>query len=465
MSVDFELVKPKIVPPLDDGFRPAVLINNFFKQIVANSGVGVPLVFGLSRPDGSLSRYKTVVFPEGDSHSQINLLIAERIFKFLLWQYGGCKVYVGGPKSIGEYIQRCYCAGGVREFDFRFMSEHIYGEPFTIIPCDAKDVPPSNEIVQPIGGHLEGYRIGFDLGASDRKVAAVVDGKEIFSEEVIWDPSTQSDPQYHYDEVMMAIKKAASKMPRLDAIGGSSAGIYIDNKVRVASLFRGVPRHRFEEVRNMFLRIRQEMGVPLVVVNDGEVTALAGAMSLESNSVLGVALGSSQAAGYVTPAGAITGWLNELAFAPVDYSPTAPREDWSGDYGVGALYLSQQAVFRLAPKVGIDIPANLGKAQKLAYVQDYLQRGHTGAAQIWQTIGVYLGYTIAHYADYYILKHVLILGRCTSGKGGPIILEWANRVLQTEFPALCAAVHIQLPDEKNRRVGQSIAAASLPKID
>jgi predicted NBD/HSP70 family sugar kinase len=166
----------------------------------------------------------------------------------------------------------------------------------------------------------------------------------------------------------------------------------------------------------------------------------------------------------VTPHGDITNWLDELAFAPIDYNPDAPVDEWSGDRGVGALYMSQQCVFRLAPRVGISIPQDLSLAQKLKFVQEQLEAGHSGAAQIWQTIGAYLGYAIAHYASFYELEHVLILGRVTSGAGGPLILEGANQALRQDFPELAKSIAIQLPDELSRRLGQSIAAASLPEI-
>jgi predicted NBD/HSP70 family sugar kinase len=253
-------------------------------------------------------------------------------------------------------------------------------------------------------------------------------------------------------------------MPRVDAVGGSSAGIFINNRPMVASLFRGIPRERFHEIHSLFLRIRQEMGVPLEVINDGDVTALAGAMSLEDDGVLGIAMGSSQAAGYVDLQGHILGWLSELAFAPIDYGPQAPMDEWSGDRGVGSQYFSQQCVFRLAPRAGIQIPAGLTDADRLKFVQEKLEAGHEGAVKIWQSMGVYLGYGLAHYADFYEVKHVLLLGRCTSGRGGSLILDGANAVIQAEFPELAARTHIQLPDEKSRRVGQSIAAASLPVI-
>lgn len=458
----FQLVKPKLVPPLDPDFSPAVLANRAFAQQVEKEGG--PLVLGLERADGSISRFETKVFPDHHPRAEANLMYAERLLKFLLWQRGGWKVYVGGPNSIGHYLQQCYTPEGARAFDFHFMGESVYQRTFTVVSCAAADVPDEKENEQALGRHLAGYRIGFDLGASDLKVSAVIDGQAIFSEEIVWEPRQQSDPNYHYQYIIAALKLAASKMPRVDAIGGSSAGVYINNRAMVASLFRGIPKDRFGEVRNMFLRIRNEMGVPLEIVNDGEVTALAGSMSLEDNAVLGVALGSSEAAGYVTPQGNITGWLNELAFAPVDYNPTAPIDEWSGDRGCGALYFSQQCVFRLASRVGIDLPGDITDAAKLKLVQEKLEAGHAGASQIWQSMGAYLGYGIAHYADFYPLKHVLILGRCTSGSGGPLMLAGANEVLAAEFPELAGQIALHLPDEKSRRVGQSIAAASLPAI-
>ena len=145
-------------------------------------------------------------------------------------------------------------------------------------------------------------RIGFDLGASDRKVSAVVDGQVIFSEEVIWEPRIQTDPDYHYREIMTALKTAAARLGHVDAIGGSSAGIYIDNHPMVASLFRGIPKERFGEIKDLFSRIQRELNVPLVVINDGDVTALAGSMSINDVGILGIALGSSEAAGYVNMA-------------------------------------------------------------------------------------------------------------------------------------------------------------------
>jgi predicted NBD/HSP70 family sugar kinase len=457
-----QLIEPRIKPPLDEAFRPAVLANQFFENQVGPAGVRA--VIGLERGNGEVSRFETRVYPEGHPDFESNYFYIERIVKFLLWQRGGHTVYIGGPAKIGKYIRDAYSPTGTQKFDYQFMGMQVYEREFSVVICAADEVPASRETGKRLGRNLSGCRIGFDLGASDRKVSAVVDGTPVYSEEVIWEPRKNSDPAYHYREVMAALKTAAGKMPRLDAIGGSSAGIYVDNRPMVASLFRGVPQERFGEIRDMFLRIRDEMGVPLEVINDGDVTALAGSMSIEDNGILGIALGSSEAAGYVNTQGRIMGWLNELAFAPIDYNPSAPVDEWSGDKGCGALYFSQQCVFRLAPRAGIEIPSGVTDAEKLKFVQGKLEAGEEGALKIWQSMGVYLGYGIAHYAAFYDIKHVLILGRCTSGRGGDLLIEGAQKVFETEFPELLIGIELHLPDEKIRRVGQSVAAASLPVI-
>jgi len=457
-----QLVEPKVKPPLDEGFRPAVLASQNFRRMV--QPVGVRAVIGLERVGDGFSRFETLVYPEGHPNFESNYQYVERVVKFLLWQRGGYTLYIGGPSRIAEHIRKVYSENGAQKFDQHFMGQQVYEKEFSIISCSADEVPASRETGKLLGRNSQGYRIGFDLGESDCKVSAVVDGEAIYSEEVIWEPRKIFEPEYHYREVMASLKTAASKMPRVDAIGGSSAGIYVDNRPMVASLFRGIPQERFDEIKNMFLRIRGEMGVPLEVINDGDVTALAGSMSIEDNGILGIALGSSEAAGYVNMEGHIMGWLNELAFAPIDYSPDAPVEEWSGDKGCGASYFSQQCVFRLAPKAGIEIPVNVTDAEKLKFVQMKLEADDEGALKIWQSMGIYLGYGIAHYADFYDMKHVLILGRCTSGRGGDLLIEGAQKVFEAEFPELLKKIQLHLPDEKIRRVGQSVAAASLPSL-
>jgi predicted NBD/HSP70 family sugar kinase len=456
------LIRPHLQPVLDKNFRPAALANrNFRKEVKAH---GVPIVLGLERSGGDFSRFEIEVFPEGHPKFDANYRYVERIVKFLLWQRGAQTLYVGGPSKVTDFLQITFSPHGQRQFDYRFMSEQVYEKEVSVIACQIDQIPTARETGKLLGRHLRGNRIGFDLGASDRKVSAVVDGTPIFSEEVIWEPRRHSDPAYHYREIMSALQTAASKMTTVDAIGGSSAGIYINNRPMVASLFRGVPPEKFGEIKNLFLRIGDELGVPLEVINDGDVTALAGSMAIGEGGILGIALGSSQAAGYVNPGGHIMGWLNELAFAPVDYSPYAPVEEWSGDQGCGASYFSQQCVFRLAEAAGLELPFGVTDAEKLKFFQEKLEAGHPGAHKIWQSMGVYLGYGLAHYADFYEIKHVLILGRCTSGSGGNLLLQGAREVFAAEFPELLDSIELHLPDEKIRRVGQAVAAASLPVI-
>ncbi len=459
-----DAARPAVTPDLHPGFVPAVLWNRAFRQAAAADAGAVPLVIGLERTDGSLSRLETAVFPRDHALFEPGLRYAERLVKSLLWMWGGCKVIVGGPAEVAEFLRAAYTRRGSRHFDADLMTT-AYDRKFIVEAATADSVPPANEKTRPLGRHLDGCRIGFDLGASDRKVSAVLDGETVFSEEVPWDPRNQTNPAYHYHQVMSGLHQAASRLPRVDAIGGSSAGIYIDNRAMVASLFRAIPKPVFKKaIRPIFLRMQKAWKVPFEVVNDGEVTALAGSMSLNANRVLGIALGSSQAGGYVNDKGNITGWLNELAFVPVDYDPAAPVDEWSGDGGCGVQYFSQQAVFRLAAAAGIALEDKFQAVDKLKTVQDLLAGGDERALRIFETIGVYLGYGIAHYADYYDVAHVLILGRVTSGQAGPIIQAKAQEVLRLEFPELAARLNLQLPDEKSRRVGQAVAAASLPAV-
>lgn len=454
--------RSRVVPPLEEDFEPAALSNRDFRAKTERAGL--PVIIGLERSETEFSRFETRVLPVDHPESDSNCAYIERIVKFLLWQRGGHTLYFSGPDHIAEYLSSAYSGEGTRSFDHRFMGEQVYEREFTFRHCRSDEMPPAREAGKQLGRHLEGNRIGFDLGASDRKASAVVDGTPVFSEEIIWEPRLHADPEYHYREILASLKSAAANLPRIDAIGGSSAGIYVDNRPMVASLFRGVPPERFHEIKSLFLRLREEMGVPLEVINDGDVTALAGSMSLQENGILGIAMGSSEAAGYVDANGHILGWLNELAFAPIDHSSSAPVDEWSGDRGCGASYLSQQCVFRLAPRAEIEIPGALTDAEKLLFVQKRLEQGDPGALKIWESMGVFLGYALAHYADFYDIRHVLILGRCTSGSGGQILLDGAQRVLGLEFPELLDRMALHLPDEKVRRVGQSVAAASLPAL-
>lgn len=454
----------KLKAKLDPGFQPMALVYKDFVERATKAN-GEKLVIGIERNNGYVSAFETVVFPDGTGHDEENIGMIERIVKTLLWVRGGYKIIIAGSKVVYEGIAKSYAKDGARAFDNDFMSG-VYEREFECVWRPIEDAPKTQESATPVGRHLDGCRIGFDAGGSDRKVSAVIDGESVYSEEVVWFPKINSDPQYQYDGILSAMKSAAEHLPRVDAIGVSSAGVYVDNRIMVASLFLKVSKEDFEKrVKNMYIDIAKEFGdVPLEVANDGDVTALAGAMDLNDDSVLGIAMGTSEAGGYVDATGNITGWLNELAFAPVDYSKDAMVDEWSGDYGCGVKYFSQDGVIKLAPAAGIELDESLSPAEKLKVVQGLMSENDPRAAAIYDTIGVYFGYAIAYYSLFYDIKHVLIMGRVTSGEGGVIILDRANEVLKTEFPELAQKCQLHIPDESSRRVGQSIAAASLPEI-
>jgi predicted NBD/HSP70 family sugar kinase len=459
-------VYPKVTAELDPGFIPAVLWNKEYRRAVESSGAGKDLVIALERSNGAVSTFATRIFPHTGVYRQLNIKYVERLIKFLLFMKGGFRVTLaGGDAFLADDIRAIYSAAGPRAFDAEIMGKRIYGRPFEVVSCDLESAPQSREIEVKLGGHQDGCRIGFDLGGSDRKCAAVQDGNVIFTEEVTWDPYFQKDPSYHKDGILDSIRRAAAKLPRVDAIGGSAAGVYVDNRPRIASLFRGISQTDFDaHIQNIFIDIEAEYKVPVIVANDGEVTALAGAMSMQSTAVLGVSMGTSLAGGYVNPHGNITDWLNELAFVPVDYRDDAPADEWSGDIGCGVQYFSQQGSARLARLAGIDFPNEMPLPERLVALQQLMSEKDERAAKVYRTIGVCFGYAVAHFADFYEIRNLLILGRVTSGEGGEIILSVAEQTLKKEFPELAAQITFRTPDEQFKRHGQAVIAASLPEI-
>ena len=452
--------KMKVLAPLDPAFEP---IYRGLEAFAARAAEGPEIRIAVERNDGLVATHDMRILPEGEDDA-LSLRMVERMVKSMLWVYGGFRVTIAGSKAVYEGVKAQYCEGGARAFDANFMA-HVYEHAFEVCyAATPAEAPERKDASAPIGRHLDGCRIGFDAGGSDRKVSAVINGESVYSEEVVWFPKTQSDPAYHFDGIVSAMKTAASKMPRVDAIGVSSAGVYINNHTMSASLFLKVGPEDYEKyVKDIYIRAAKEIGdVPLTVCNDGDVTALAGAMSLGEDGILGIAMGTSEAGGYVDMKGNITGWLNELAFVPCDLAPGAMVDEWSGDIGCGVKYFSQDAVIKLAPAAGIELDPALSPAEKLKVVQAKMEQGDAGARAIYETIGVYLGYTLAFYAMFYDINHVLLMGRVTSGEGGDLVLGKAQEVLRAEYPEL--KMQVNLPDEKSRRVGQSVAAASLPQI-
>ena len=445
------------VPELDPAFCPIGRYNQAFL-----SGAKQPIALAVERSDGQMATVHTYLHGTPEMAAADRYYI-DRLVKTILWMKGGFRIYVNNA-AMAEYLRELYAVGGKQDFDREFMSR-IFERPFEILYVE--NVPESVDAPKAMGGHLDGCRIGFDAGGSDRKVSAVWNGETVYSEEVVWFPKINADPGYHYDGIVAALRSAAEHLPRVDAVGVSSAGVYINNRTMSASLFLKVPQELQDtQVKDIFIRaITDTFGeIPYCVINDGDVSALAGAMSLDDTGVLGIAMGTSEAAGFVDEQGRVTGWLNELAFVPVDAAPDAMVDEWSGDIGCGVKYFSQDAVIKLAPRAGIELDEKLSPAEKLKVVQELMAKDDPRAAKVYRSIGVYLGHTLAYYYELYGCRHVLLLGRVMSGKGGDLILATCQQVLQSEYPELTGKLLPALPDEKFRRVGQSMAAASLPEI-
>ena len=452
-------------PVLDPGFIPAALWTRAYRARVAANPGSTPMAIALARPDGTCFVYRTMVLPSERDGVALNRKYVERLVKFILWHQGGNQIIIGGNDRIGSMLAGIYGPQGAQAFDSKVVGEKMFRAPLSVESRAIEDMPDPRDATVRLGRHLDGCRIGFDLGGSDRKCVAVVEGEVVFSEETRWDPHFQSEPRYHFDGIDDTLRRAATRLPRIDAIGGSAAGVYANNEVLVASLFRGGSDRDFEtHIRQMFWRLKEKWDdVPLEVANDGEVAALAGSMSLNENRLLGISMGTSQAAGYCDSTGHITSWLNELAFTPIDYRDDAPADEWSGDIGCGVQYFSQQAVARLAPMAGIDLPEGVPPSECLKEVQALMERDDERARRIYETIGAYLGHTIPWYSEFYEVRNLLIMGGVTSGEGGRVIIERAQEVLSQAYPDLAGSTAIISPDEQFKRYGQAIAAASLPE--
>lgn len=443
---------------LDSDFYPISLFFKAYKESTLKSHAYQNLSIIIERNDGFNACYHTVVSTLEEKTLETNRYV-ERLVKSLLWIYGGWKIIIIGSDKIYQFIKEIYQKE--RLFDAKFM-ERIYEKKFVVEYQDT--LPMIKEESQSIGKHTKGYRIGFDAGGSDLKVSGVVEGEAIFSEEIIWYPKLNSDPNYHLNLIKETIMSAAKKLPKVDAIGVSSAGVFINNQVKVASLFIKVPDDLFNAyIKNIYIDLAEELNVPIEVANDGDVTALAGSMSLGKNKLLGIALGTSEAAGYINASGYITGWLNELAFVPLDVQKDGGYDEWSMDLGVGSQYFSQDAIIRLAKKAGLQFTDEMPLAERLKVVQK-LDPNSEVYQEIYKTMGYYVGFGLAFYHEFYDFEEVLLLGRVMSGEGGKIIVEYANQVIKEYFQEISKKIHISLPDEKSRRVGQSVAAASLVKL-
>jgi len=474
------LAKPKVVAPLDPDFSPVILGKK--KYYSAASSCKDFLEWALIRSDG-VGRGFIPVFPEHHKFFDASVHLAGVLIQGMLWQRSAHRLVLCGPQHICGDLQKAFSPQGKYRFEVLTMPK-VCGHPETpfevFIVASPKDLPLDKDTPQVCGSDANGCRLAFDLGKSDIKTVAVKDNEVLATKETEWDV-TNPDPQYHWDKILEAMKDTAQALPKIDAIGGSATGtISGDNEATWCDIFPNVPPDLYKEkVVPIFTKLAKEFGnVPLKVINDGEVTALAGMMMVKEGNLMGISMGSSEGGGYVDVDGHLMGWINELCYIQLDLNPDAPYDPWTPHSGISHMYLGQRAATRLAAKGGVEVPENLAPestemntmkhephAKCLKLIQAAMKDPKTEpqARKIYETIGVYLGYAIAQYVEDYEIDNVLILGRVSSGTGGEVMLAKAKEVLDVEFPEL-AHIKFHQADEHFKRVGQCVAAAALPPL-
>jgi len=486
-AVKLLMVKPKVAAPLDPGFCPVILAKKTY--LAAAKDCKSKLHWALPRPDGC-GRYSLPVFPDDDPRVEASIELAKVLIQEMIWMRGASGLHLDGSKKICHAIKAAYSKGGSYEFEASQMPK-VNGTPddeFEVKMVKAEEMEAERDTPQECGKETHGCRLAFDLGKSDIKTVAIKDGKVLFSQETEWDV-TNPDPQYHFDEIVKAMKDTIEKakpkgFTRVDSVGGSATGtVSANNEATWCDIFPNVPPDVYKEkVVDIFQRIAYEVAghVPLKVINDGEVTALAAVQKIKQGNVLGISMGSSEGGGYANADGNLMGWINELCYIKIDMNPEAPTDPWTkgAHRGISHMYLGQRGVTKLASKGGVKVPENLAyphpnmctikhedHAKCLKLVQKAMEdpEQEPQVRKIYETVGVYLGYAVAQYSEFYKIDHIMILGRVSKGAGGDIMLDTAKEVLKKEFPEL-SKILFHTADEHFKAVGQCIAAAALPMI-
>lgn len=468
--------------PLDPNFSPVVLAKKQYLQ--ATEGCVDKLEWALPRV-GGVARHSVPVFPEGHEDIDASIYIAGVLIQEMIWQRSASELQLAGPKAVCDAIARAYAPGGMYEYEVTTMPNvcGTPGVPFQVKIVAAADLPEGKDTPQVCGKDANGCRLAFDLGKSDIKVVAVQDNEVKYSKETEWDV-TNPDPDYHFKAIIDAMKIGKDALPKIDAIGGSATGtVSANNEATWCDIFPNVPPDAYKEkVVDIFIRIAKELAgdVPLKVINDGEVTALAAVQKIKAGKVLGISMGSSEGGGYANADGNLMGWINELCYIRLDLNPMAPSDPWTkgAHSGISHMYLGQRGATKLASAGGIEGPEDQiypnpamctirheNHAQCLKLIQEAMKTPakEPRARLIYETVGVYLGYGLAQYTEFYEIDHIMILGRVSKGAGGDIMLAKAKEVLETEFPDI-PPIQFHTADDHFKAVGQCIAAAALPEV-
>merc|ERR1719436_1599403 len=394
------------------------------------------LEWALPRADGC-ARYKMPVFADGHEDVEASIYLAGVLIQEMMWQRSAACLMLSGPPKQTEALKAAFSAGGMYEFEIKSMP-NVCGTPdktFEVKICKPEELPPAKDTPQVCGKEANGCRLAFDLGKSDIKTVAVKDGEVLYSKETEWDV-TNVDPEYHYKAIVDALNLAKAALPKVDAVGGSATGTVSGaNEATWCDIFPNVPPDVYKaKVVDIFVRMAKEVAgdVPLKVINDGEVTALAAVQKIGKGNIMGISMGSSEGGGYANTDGNLLGWINELCYIKLDLNPEAPTDPWTkgAHRGISHLYLGQRGATKLAAKI-TEVPENYkyphpdmctikheDHAQCLKLVQKAMEADPEKASDLYKTCGVYLGYGLAQYCEHYKIDHVMILGRVSKGAGG-----------------------------------------------
>jgi len=477
------IVEPKIKAPLDPGFAPVVLAKRKYRE--AAKDCADTFCYALPRADGC-ARGELKVFPEGDKRYQASVILAGVMIQETIWRCGATSLMLAGPEGMCKTLKTAFSKGGTYEFEALTMPKcnGTADKEFEVSIVEAKDLPESKDTPQECGKDANGCRLAFDLGKSDIKTVAIKDGEVLDSKETEWDV-TNVDPEYHYKAILDAMKGTIERAKEkgfgdIQAVGGSATGtVSANSEATWCDIFPNVPPDVYKEkVVDIFKRLSKEIAgdVPLKVINDGEVTALAAVQKIKQGNVMGISMGSSEGGGYANADGNLMGWINELCYIKLDMNPNAPSDPWTNCHrGISHMYLGQRGATKNAYKI-CEVPENYkyphpdmctikheDHAQCLKLIQQAMKEKPEKASDLYRTCGVYLGYGLAQYCEHYKIDHVMILGRVSKGDGGDLMLKVASEVLETEFPDL-PKITFHTADDHFKAVGQCIAAAALPKI-
>jgi predicted NBD/HSP70 family sugar kinase len=414
-----------------------------------------PLSIAISQPRGLIYVYNTKVNPD----PIVTYPFLKRLLLTLVWMVGGSQIQLYGDSKVCDYL--ISKQKGDPEWDSTALNmEMIFSHPFSIVKVANK--PQAHDYHIPLSDDFSGCRIGFDAGGSDRKVSAVKDGQVLYSEEVLWQPKSQKDFKYHYDGVVDSFRRAAKYLPHVDAIGVSTAGVPVDNEMAQCNLFFSLPMDKqINPGRKLYIDVvkNEFPDATLKVANDGDVTAMGGSFYFHKDKVLGLAMGTSLAAGYCINS-SFNGWISELGKVPLNYASDAICHYATHISGAGSEYLSQKGIIRLCEKAGFVTEGTL--PIRLLAIQEEAKKGNPTILEAYDEMGIYLGSALALYSKFLDIRSVLLLGRVMSGVGGEHIVASATAYLKENgYPNM----DIFTPDEKFKRLGQSYLAASLPILN